>query len=398
MSNKKKIKAKKVNNPTKSSKKTNVWKARIWPAILFWLKTWVSNDYCVEGRKKKWYAPVGIAILSVIIALIPFTVTSFTQSGGEILNSPTYGLNTALADFSRDLEAKGVELVVKDGELVNEGTSWDEAYEGNAWRPVYLHSYTHTVVEIPTVETSNSSSVVIEEEPPVAETVTTVDFAVYYIGSDVQYTAQEFAVQVVLDRATSGNENYNLKTTSFMVLSKQAYVIYLMPNYDGESSNAVRGSATGEWNNPSLEGLSLGKIAVRDFEGGAYPVSYEDNPREYVTEVSATWQKVFTEAAYYTLLISGFTWIGIYAAIFVALTFILGLTVFLMTRGKRNPFNSYTFWDGQKIAYWASFSPSVLAMIASFLIPAWGILFYIFLFGMRIMWMSMKSLRPTYNA
>ena len=29
MSNKKKIKAKKVNNPTKSSKKTNVWKARI---------------------------------------------------------------------------------------------------------------------------------------------------------------------------------------------------------------------------------------------------------------------------------------------------------------------------------------------------------------------------------
>ena len=37
-------------------------------------------------------------------------------------------------------------------------------------------------------------------------------------------------------------------------------------------------------------------------------------------------------------------------------------------------------------------------MIASFLIPAWGILFYIFLFGMRIMWMSMKSLRPTYNA
>jgi hypothetical protein len=75
---------------------------------------------------------------------------------------------------------------------------------------------------------------------------------------------------------------------------------------------------------------------------------------------------------------------------------LLGLTVFLMTRGKTNPFRIYTFWECQKIAYWAAFSPSVLALIG-FAFPAYAPLVYIFLYGMRVMWMSMRSLRPVYN-
>ena len=116
-----------------------------------------------------------------------------------------------------------------------------------------------------------------------------------------------------------------------------------------------------------------------------------------MNEVRLAWRQVFHDGAAYGVMINGLTWVGIVAAIFVALTFILGLTVFLMTRGKRNPFNVYTFWQSQKIAYWASFTPAVLAMILSFIVPSWAILFYIFLFGMRIMWMSMRSLRPQYT-
>ena len=89
---------------------------------------------------------------------------------------------------------------------------------------------------------------------------------------------------------------------------------------------------------------------------------------------------------------------GIFSAVFVGLALVLGLMVFLMTRGKNNPFRIYTFWESQKIAYWASFSPAVLSLLA--FIPAlsnYAILMYIFFYGMRVMWMSMRSLRPQYE-
>jgi maltodextrin utilization protein YvdJ len=68
-----------------------------------------------------------------------------------------------------------------------------------------------------------------------------------------------------------------------------------------------------------------------------------------------------------------------------------------MTRGKSNPFRVYTFWECQKIAYWASLAPAILAMILSFSLPAYAMIYYIFFYGMRIMWMSMRSLRPQYD-
>ncbi|MDD7715503.1 MAG: hypothetical protein PUJ84_06330, partial [Mollicutes bacterium] len=88
------------------------------------------------------------------------------------------------------------------------------------------------------------------------------------------------------------------------------------------------------------------------------------------------------------------TYCGIMAAVYVGLEFLFGLVIFLMTRGKRNPFRIYTFWETQKMAYWASVSPAILSLIVGFLLPQFAMMGFIFLFGLRIMWMSMRSLRP----
>ncbi len=397
MSNKKKIKAQKVNAAPKGGKKTSVWKAKIWPAIKSWARTLISNDACVEKRNAKWYGPLAVAIVSLIVALVPMMVTSFSQSGGTVIDSPTYNMDTGLAEFSRYLEANDIVLEVEGGKLVNPGNTW-RAHFAEKTPQAYLHSYTYQTVVIPSTGNDSSSSSSSEQQNPVYETVTSFDFAVYFIG-DSDLTPAEYASENVLSRSpmTIGDGTYNPKTTSFMVLSNNGFVIYKMPNYDGGDSNSVLASTAGEWSTSSLEGLSLGSLASKNLEGAPYTVSYESDPRAYVNEVRLAWRQVFHDGAAYGVMINGLTWVGIVAAIFVALTFILGLTVFLMTRGKRNPFNVYTFWQSQKIAYWASFTPAVLAMILSFIVPSWAILFYIFLFGMRIMWMSMRSLRPQYT-
>ncbi len=392
MSNKKKIKAQKVASAPKGGKKPSFW-SKAWPKIRFFLKTLYSNDACVEGRKAKWYGPLIVAFLAIVISLIPTMVSGFSQSGGVILDNPTHGLDVSLTEFSRELDARGIELVVENGKLIDKDGKWEENY-GDATPSAYLHSYVHHVVDIPAAEEGSS-----EPTTPTYSEVITYDFAVYYIGDHAK-TAAQYAAENVLDRESysiEGGGTYNPKTTTFMVMSETDFVLYKGPNYDPATANSILGSVSGSWNSAALEGVSLAKLANQGISGGAYVNSYESNPRAYVNEVRESWKTLFHDGAAHAIMLNALSMLGITAAIFVALTFILGLTVFLMTRGKRNPFNTYSFWDGQKIAYWASFTPALLGMILSFIIPSWAILFFIFLFGMRIMWMSMKSLRPQYG-
>ena len=72
----------------------------------------------------------------------------------------------------------------------------------------------------------------------------------------------------------------------------------------------------------------------------------------------------------------------------------MGLMVFLLTRGKKNIFRVYTFGDCQKISAWSMVSPALLGMILGFFIQDYAMMFFIILLGVRVMWLSMKQLRP----
>ena len=85
---------------------------------------------------------------------------------------------------------------------------------------------------------------------------------------------------------------------------------------------------------------------------------------------------------------------GVFMGIDAGIVLLFGLLLFLMTRGKKNPFRIYSFWDTTKIACWASFTPGVLSVALGFALTNYAVLIFMFTFGMRIMWMTMKSLRP----
>ena len=72
----------------------------------------------------------------------------------------------------------------------------------------------------------------------------------------------------------------------------------------------------------------------------------------------------------------------------------MGLMVFLLTRGKTNPFRIYTFWDCQKIAYWAVPAPSVISLALGFFMSNFALVSFALVVGLRVMWLSMRTLRP----
>ena len=78
----------------------------------------------------------------------------------------------------------------------------------------------------------------------------------------------------------------------------------------------------------------------------------------------------------------------------VGLTVFMGIMLFILTRGKNNPFRIYSFWETQKIAYWASPSPSVIGMAMGFLLASFAQVTFPLVMGLRVMWLSMRTLRP----
>ena len=84
----------------------------------------------------------------------------------------------------------------------------------------------------------------------------------------------------------------------------------------------------------------------------------------------------------------------VFLGVYIVLIFIMGLLIFLLTRGKTNMFNYLKFMDCQKMVWWASLAPAILAVIFGFIFTNFAQMIFIILLGLRVMWMSMKQLRP----
>ena len=92
------------------------------------------------------------------------------------------------------------------------------------------------------------------------------------------------------------------------------------------------------------------------------------------------------------------TWItfGIYCGVNGSIMLLMGIIIWLMTRGKNNPNNKTKIWEAYSMGFWAAGSPALLSLLG-FLMPQLGMMLFIMLYAFRIMFLSMKQLRPVYQ-
>jgi hypothetical protein len=346
----------------------------------------ISNDTCVEARKKPWYAAVIIVVVSTILAMASVMYSAFKTTGASFLDAPLYGIDTGLSEFDKALAANNLSAKVQNHTLTIDDSAWKAAFpdtktgETTKYNPcnAYVHQYQEEQIYLPTSYDSSSSSVV--STTPTKRTVTVTDFAVYWAGAtslDTYYTESVWGLAVGFPTADS--------KTNILVLGEKGFKFYKLPTTKAAQTSKLEG----KWDSSYIEGFDLKDLATTSTHGATYAAGDVD-------KTLASWKEILADGYNSTKITSAWITTGIYFGVYAGLALLLGLTVFLMTRGKTNPFRIYTFWECQKIAYWAAFSPSVLALIG-FAFPAYAPLVYIFLYGMRVMWMSMRSLRPVYN-
>ena len=334
------------------------------------LSTLISNDACIRtGREWKGaltIIPITLALASVVLAILPTFVSRMNVQGSAIaFSAPVALYDQGLADFISDLvyDIEGnpretpIELKIENGtfSLSDKAT----LCAGNAWYTVNRASTGTTAFEV------------FFNDTPLADDV-------FYTNLNAYKTPEG-----------EPRDPEGKKTTpqaSFLAFGKNS--IRFLKKTDLSTNNI--GALTGSYQ--FLNGTDFTAFAktIKDADGNPlkpYQAAYVEKVRAFYTDV--------INKSYEPAKVAG-TWqyTGIFAGIDLGLILLFGLITFLMTRGKKNPFRIYTFWETQKMAYWASFTPAVLSMVLGFWLTQYAFIFFMFTYGMRMMWMSMKSMRP----
>jgi len=383
---KRKLKATTVNQSQKKEPK----KSSLWEGVKFFFSSLFTNETCVQARKKPWWIGLIIAVLSCVVATVPTMVNYFSRNGSEFFTSPVYGLDTSLVEFEKTLYDENVSMLIKDNKLsvdeVNEA-KWNSICKDSAGNAQEFYGHYYTVKNV----------VLGEDGKAKEETKTYCDLAVYYINNTkltasektiMQYASTEILAKqdpnAALNNGVKAEDSYK---TNLIVFSEDAFIAYKAPVGTESYGSAIQGKYD------FGKTFDLKDLYTKDMNDKAYENAY--GTAAHREEVMKAYSDFFSKAWESTKNAIAWQYSGIALAINAGLVFLFGLMIWLMTRGKQNPFHDFTFFDSQKISWWAAAAPAILALLGFVpLFSSYSMFLFLFLMGMRTMWMSTRTLRP----
>lgn len=337
------------------------------------LKSLFNNEACVTGgRHHAWWVSIILLVLSLGLSIVPVLVQTATKTGDSFIKTASYGVENGLRCFVEESNDKGLKMEVK---ALEDGTKYLDCDQA-IWNATYtyadhynLHAYQH----------KNGVSV--------------VDFEVFYV-SDLTNDAINCILNDAETVSETGEVSYGKRKTSVLVFGKTEVLMYL---YNMTSTTLV-GSCYGDYKNFDVgyNILSLENVNI-DGQIVNHKNATPENYARYTAGVFENWKEFFNKS--YLWNRGQLTWrttllmLGINAVLVV----FMGLMIWILTRGKTNPFRIYTFLECQFISCWASFTPAILTLALGFLISTFSQVMFPLLLGVRVMWLSMKTLRPDYN-
>ena len=368
----------------------------VWSYVKDIFVSLISNRCAIESSKNHhWLSSIIIGLAAPALALVPIlTNIANTQGSSAVFTSNVNDFDHQLTSMLVSLE-KGLdkyEFVVSNNEekrthellAYTDFETTKQLYTPDAIRQLsplatykndYLNQYGATLY----YSQYNYAGVNNETAASIIEKAANLK---YLVGTTT-----------LKDPEVTYPEEQKFYTPSFMVLFRNG--IYIAIFKDSSSEILSYTNAFYDWEHTN-DGFRIVRdtLIVTDKEGS--PLPHNPNSLEYVNGVFANWKSLLNDC-YLTTKgrstgVTGGTFYGVYAA----MVLFMGLLLWLMTRGKNNSFNYLKLYECLKMAGWAALSPGLLSMILGFLLAQFAITFFILFMGIRVMWMSMKQLKPQF--
>ena len=326
----------------------------------------ISNASALRGAKA---GPLWLTILffvfALILPIIPIFVSQVTTNGSTFLDKYSYNLDRTVTAVAIDLkENRHAEFGISDNLLTI-------TEDGNQ---VNFSEYGSDKIYASYIDTTNNQ----------------YELTVYLSDAETDKQKETFIstlnnVHYLWNSTNTSIEESNVYRPNFIVLFKTGIYVCV---YAHNATNVIANSFMGDFktvaaNDKCLESLLKVDGVAQNMYDNFYTVGVYNN------------FKKFMDKSYETLKIknTGLTCL-IYFGIFFGASLLMALLMFLLTRGKKNPNNYFSFWLCLKIQARLSFCPGLLTMVIGFFLTSQIPLIMIMLLGLRVMWISMKELRP----
>ena len=343
----------------------------------------IKNDRAIEGAKTSpWWVAVILFLVGTFLPVIPIMTTAGNSYGSSFLKSYTYGYEQGLTSTCLSLQEDGYEFTINENKklVLTKGTetisqTWVEA-DGKVPDETAIASYT-----------------------AIREGKSEVAFEIYY--TDREYNKGTKTVnsliktiearQYVKDTTdlyveVEGEETPTLYTPSYLILYKDGYYSKV---YKTDTTTAYSNSYKGnDWSHfeSNIKLLEM-TLNIEGFDKNA-------NDSNYVDAVKKAWSEVFNKGYLAQKQLNFWFSSGLYYGIYIVLGLFMGLMIWLLTRGKKNPNRGLKLGTAIAISGWIDVTPGLLAMILAFIWTQAAGIAYIVLIGMRAMWLSMRQLNP----
>ena len=344
-----------------------------------------NNDTAIECAKNNplWIG-ILLAVAGVILPVVPILTTTLSTYGSQGLKTYKYGLERFNTSIALDLYSKGYEFKVNDSNELIRYKDGEVAAQTEETTPITAYT------SVGTEGKKNLEFTVYYSErnsASVKTLISSLEAATYVYGTD----------QV----ATGTEEGATYYRPSFMLLYKDGIYVYLTKSGTAEKITTIGGDWKHTEKNADIikplltVGDKLDTFSAQDVDTDGHFNLLRD--ADYINAVQKNFEKLYNDSYLTTKNKTVLTYTLMFFGIYVALVVLMGLLIFILTRGKKNPMNYLTYWTCTKISMWSAFAPGVLAMIMGFLLSNFATMFFIILFGLRVMWLSMKNLRPVNN-
>lgn len=378
-------------------------------------KSVISNQSCIDGAKTNplWIAIVFL-ILGLMLPLIPIMVNASKVQGSSFMKGSRFTFSeVALTSGFKKLYDDGYEFKVNDkNELlmyqngsvknlqIDAEADKEHASKGAAYDDHPIYRYT------------------ITDHPAGEDPYTQYSFDIYYASSDRKFEGGAKGTTVIDLITVIAGRHYKGKTQNVLTVQQEkeldpkkneyAYIpSFLLFHKTGVYACIcpVKGAAIAS--SSSAGGTDFTHTNLKDFQGILDRVLTIKVGKDTIqpSDVNVA-LKSHQEAVYLNIgvlfdeVLETYKWNAfrnnslIYLGVFAGVELLMGTLVFVLTRGKKNIFNYFNFLTCQKISWYACFTPAVIGLLAGFLFNNQSLMIFIMASGIRIMWLSMKQLRP----
>lgn len=351
----------------------------------------ISNQAVIDGSKDSpWWVAVIFLVFSSFLPLIPTFAQLSKMDGASFLNTYNYGLDENLAHFAYSQYVDGYEYRIESGKLMSyTGTTKDvnQRFVDPQKDATYFidrkceYSYTNTI------NNQFEVKVYLWVDENLKENVDKVVNQKYLIkGADSDGKTP-----------ATGADGEKPYLPNIVIFTPSTMAVALYKEDTDKNAGATYGGL--DWLTTSTEKGLIERIIGE--EGIKY---LQDNPtttettfvNKFKENVLKNFRTICTETYLNQKNRTKWSNTGIYLAIYAGVILFLGLMVFILTRGKNNPYKFLNIWECQKISWWGAASPAIIGTLLSLIFSgnAIGQMAFILVVSLRIMWLSMKQLRP----